>query len=221
MVTISFVYSTRRRRSTSMRILGKNHIEARIPEHTSIEHISQLISANTKFLEKSLTAQESNKLPQYIKAGQDIYIFGKLYLLDVQTGATTTLHIDHENKAIIVTTKSESILRKRFYSLLSPTLKEFVVREVPIVSATMKTPPFGNIQVKMVRSLWGSCSSNGNLSFNKRLIHYPEEVIRYVVVHEVAHLLQRNHSEAFWNLVASYMPQYKRARQVLKENKFG
>lgn len=220
-ITISFVYSSLRRLSTSMRILGKNHIEARVPERTSIGHISDLISGNIRFLQKALRASETQKLPPIIKAGQDIYIFGKQYLLDIQTAPTTHIYVDHENKAIIIRRKTESIMRKQLYVLLSPLLKEVLVKEVPVVAAALHTPPYNAIKVKMVRSLWGSCSSNGNLSFNKRLIHYPLEVIRYVVVHEVAHLSVRNHSKTFWDLVAEYMPNYKEARKILKENKYG
>lgn len=69
------------------------------------------------------------------------------------------------------------------------------------------------------KTRWGSCSAKGNLNFNWRLAMAPIEVIDYVVVHELCHLEQMNHSKAFWNLVNQMIPEYKKRRKWLRENK--
>jgi len=68
--------------------------------------------------------------------------------------------------------------------------------------------PLRRINLRDTRSRWGSCSSDGNLMFSWRLIMAPPAVLEYVVVHEVAHLLEMNHSPAFWKVVARLMPEY-------------
>jgi len=68
------------------------------------------------------------------------------------------------------------------------------------------------------KTRWGSCSSDKNLNFNWRLIMAPIEIIDYVVVHELCHLKNMNHSAAFWRLVAEAVPDYKERRKWLKEN---
>jgi predicted metal-dependent hydrolase len=68
------------------------------------------------------------------------------------------------------------------------------------------------------KTRWGSCSANGNLSFNWRLIVAPAEVIDYVIVHELAHLRHHNHSQNFWNLVASILPNYRELRKWLRDH---
>ena len=70
------------------------------------------------------------------------------------------------------------------------------------------------------KTRWGSCSASGNLSFNWRLIVAPPEVIDYVIVHELAHLKHHNHSQDFWNLVASVLPDYRRLRKWLRDHQF-
>ena len=65
---------------------------------------------------------------------------------------------------------------------------------------------------------WGSCSSRGNLNFNWRLLLMPERVMDYVIVHELAHRREMNHSAAFWQIVETYLPDYRERRQWLKEN---
>src|SRR5690606_9679964 len=63
---------------------------------------------------------------------------------------------------------------------------------------------------------WGSCSSDGNIMLNWRLIHFPPEAIDYVIAHEVAHLRELNHSPRFWQEVGKLMPDFEKARNVLK-----
>lgn len=77
---------------------------------------------------------------------------------------------------------------------------------------------YGRIAIREQKTRWGSCSSKGNLNFNWRLILAPEEVLDYVVVHELAHRREMNHSRAFYAVVESVLPDYRRARKWLKEN---
>lgn len=64
---------------------------------------------------------------------------------------------------------------------------------------------------------WGSCSASGTLSFNWRLIHFSREVIDYVIIHELAHTFEMNHSAKFWQLVRRYCPEYARHKLVLSK----
>ena len=80
-----------------------------------------------------------------------------------------------------------------------------------------------NLQVNQVRikeqkTLWGSCSSRNNINLNFLLIMAPLKVIDYVIIHELAHTIHKNHSVNFWNAVEEIMPNYKEAKRWLKEN---
>ncbi|WP_417687269.1 M48 family metallopeptidase [Roseibium sp.] len=77
---------------------------------------------------------------------------------------------------------------------------------------------FSAITIRDTRSRWGSCASNGNLSFSWRLILAPPEILDYVAAHEVAHLREMNHSARFWKLCRQLAPHTPEARQWLKEN---
>ena len=76
---------------------------------------------------------------------------------------------------------------------------------------------YSRITIREQKTRWGSCSSAGGLNFNWKLVLMPEEVLDYVVVHELAHRKEMNHSAAFWNEVAKIMPDYKLYRKWLKE----
>ncbi len=77
---------------------------------------------------------------------------------------------------------------------------------------------FGKISIKNQISRWGSCSSKGNLNFNCLLMLMPSEVVDYVVVHELCHRKEMNHSARFWDEVAKVIPDYKVQRKWLKDN---
>jgi predicted metal-dependent hydrolase len=75
-----------------------------------------------------------------------------------------------------------------------------------------------SINFKYNHSNWGSCSSSGNLNFSSRLLFAPEDVQDYVIIHELAHLIELNHSDRFWKLVADAMPNYAEKEKWLKKN---
>lgn len=77
---------------------------------------------------------------------------------------------------------------------------------------------YGRITIRNQRSRWGSCSGKGNLNFNCLLMLFPEEVIDYVVVHELCHRKHMNHSADFYAEVERVFPEYRRCQKWLKEN---
>lgn len=78
---------------------------------------------------------------------------------------------------------------------------------------------FNRINIKNQKTRWGSCSRKGNLNFNYKIIHLPKNLVDYIIVHELCHLKEFNHSQKFWNLVAKGVPEYLAIKQELNKNK--
>lgn len=78
--------------------------------------------------------------------------------------------------------------------------------------------PFGRITIRDTRSRWGSCTQNGDLMYSWRLILAPPDVLDYVAAHEVAHLVEMNHSRAYWDVVDGICPEYRASRVWLQKN---
>lgn len=93
--------------------------------------------------------------------------------------------------------------------------KKICETHAPPLDVTLK-----HIRISDPKTRWGSCSSNGTLSFSWRLALAPRDVSFYVAVHELCHLKEMNHSGAFWKWVESLCPDYKRSRQWLKQEGF-
>ena len=77
---------------------------------------------------------------------------------------------------------------------------------------------YNKVKIKDLKSSWGTCGENGNLSFSWRLILAPKHVMEYIVVHELCHLVELNHSKKFWRLVTDLFPQKKLSQDWLKTN---
>jgi predicted metal-dependent hydrolase len=77
---------------------------------------------------------------------------------------------------------------------------------------------YGNVRIKNQKTRWGSCSKHGNLNFNLLLSALPINIIDYIIIHELFHLIEFNHSNLFWKLVQDALPTYKQCRAWLKDN---
>lgn len=84
--------------------------------------------------------------------------------------------------------------------------------------ANLMNVTYGKITIRNQKTRWGSCSSSGNLNFNCKLMLTPPEVIDYVIVHELCHRLQMNHSKKFWHEVEKVLPDYKIQKNWLKSH---
>lgn len=106
--------------------------------------------------------------------------------------------------------------RKELTEKARQVIPERVAYYAPIVGVT-----YGRITIRNQRTRWGSCSAKGNLNFNLALMKAPPQVLDYVVVHELCHRLEMNHSVRFWEKVESVFPEYKACRKWLKNNGAG
>lgn len=93
-----------------------------------------------------------------------------------------------------------------------------ITRRVHELNAMFFKRKIGKVSLKYNHSNWGSCSSRGNINLSTCLLFAPASVIDYVIIHELAHLLEMNHSSRFWEHVSSAMPDYREQERWLKEN---
>lgn len=120
-----------------------------------------------------------------------------------------------ETKERFEAESTEKLTREKVIALAEEALK--VIPERVEYFAKVIGVTYGKITIRNQKTRWGSCSSKGNLNFNCLLMLAPSEVLDYVVVHELCHRKQMNHSKAFWLEVEKVLPDYKEVRKWLKE----
>lgn len=146
----------------------------------------------------------------------EIQLFGQTYSLQIEKTVSPVPKGFIENDSLILQVpekmSGQMALANFYYSKLRP-----IVTELTQYYASKLDVPVPKIQIKKVRSYWGECySRRGLIIYNIELARVRRELIEYVVVHECCHLVEANHSSAFWKLVFRYCPNYPLYRKELK-----
>lgn len=163
--------------------------------------------------QKAKTAGAGVELPSESLDGFHFYLLGRKHTLRLTDGqrvvydeGTDTVYLPAENaEARLVKWLKENAKR--------------IFTQVTKQQAARMGVNFKSVTVTSARGRWGSCSYDNALHYSFRLIFAPKEVIEYVVVHELAHTKHKDHSKAFWEEVANYVPDWKVKRGWLKEHR--
>ncbi len=196
-----------------LRISQNSGVELVVPKRASEKAAMRFLYNHQEWLFNKLS-QVRPALKNELKDGAKINISGREYII-CHTGnlrGITTL-----NDNILSVSGEQKFINKKVKDFLKSEAK----REISKIAAEHHKNmgvKYQNITLRDTTSRWGSCSQNGNLSFSWRLIFAPYEVLRYVVIHELAHLREMNHSKNFWDIVAKFDANYKQHRKWLKAN---
>lgn len=165
--------------------------------------------------------------PDSYQQGAMIPYQGGKYKLQIKTTRKNQIHITFEqsfiayvpdslHKTLTHTELSEQV-RKTLVVWMGQAAAKQAVKTMDHFAALYQLSP-RSMTIKTQKSRWGSCGIHDDINLNWLLILAPAEVFEYVVIHELCHIAQRNHSAAFWTLVARYCPDYKQRRLWLKQN---
>ncbi|MDH5682000.1 MAG: M48 family metallopeptidase, partial [Spirochaetota bacterium] len=113
--------------------------------------------------------------------------------------------------------RAQDLIREKLKKWYIQRAREIISERVKHYSQQLKVS-FNRISIKNQKTRWGSCSSLKNLNFNWRLVMAPPVILDYIVVHELAHLKELNHSPSFWKMVEECCPDYPQQEKWLKEN---
>jgi predicted metal-dependent hydrolase len=206
-----------RRRTIALEIAFDGRLIVRSPASTPAELINRFIAEKSAWIKtKQEEAREKHlhAVPKQFIPGETHLFLGSAYRLTIVEGAETPLILDgefllsgahtHHPQQVFVNWYKKAAHKKlgerlEFYSVLSGLA-------------------YCSYRITDARKRWGSCGSDGKLTFAWRLIMAPTHVIDYVVVHELAHIAEHNHSRRFWSRVESICPEYRHSRRWLKEN---
>lgn len=184
----------------------------------SIEKIEKLIISKSAWINKTKSKLKNKKGRMNDLDNINLYYLGESFPLEFTTKqCKPILEYDATKgfKMYAPTKDSETItlLTNKFYLKQSSL---YITPEVEKHSNIMGLYPRG-IKYRKTKRQWGSCSGTNALSFNTMLMKLSPEVIRYVIIHELAHITHKNHQSQFWELVEKYCPNHKKLRQELKE----
>lgn len=186
---------------------------------TSMRSIEAFVEQKAGWILKHLETQTQKAKERELKTGSKLYYLGQAYEVEILYHASLEkIHLRFDNERFIFEVPKEPS-QDELLSLLDAFYKQEAKKQIePIVakwSTIMQLLPT-HVGYRKAKTRWGSCSGRDRLSFNYYLMKLPLAVIEYVVVHELAHIRHKNHSEAFWGLVEQYMEDYQERKKTLR-----
>jgi len=214
-----------RRRTTSIILDKKGKVTVRAPLRLKESIIKKFVNEKSPWIRKKQREQRQNPPQQrkmFINGEQFLYLGQHYRLKVIATKRTKTTSLNLKNGQFILKlpakiTKKEKIqearkLFKNWYGTVGqPRIKTKVAKYSQKLHAEANI-----IRIKDVKSIWGSCSPQKNLTFSYKLIMTPKKIIDHIVIHEVCHLKVGGHGKKFWKLVESLDPNYKSHKKWLK-----
>lgn len=195
---------------------GKVIVKA--PARVKDKDIERAVEEKKKWIYEKL---ENMNVDRY-KQGSNVFLLGKAYPLKIKfiKPNTSNIYIENGNMIVEIPKKYKKEYEKIIEELLDDVYMKVAEKEVDmamqIVTRIVGIKP-NKYRIKKLKTAWGTCTSNKNITINSSLMKYDRTVIQYVVLHEICHLKYMNHSKEFWNMVERYMKNYKEIRRRLKE----
>lgn len=206
-----------RRRTLVLTIDEDGVLTVRSPHFVSDVDIRRIVDGKKSWiLEKQrlhALKQSESKSAVYVDGGEFLF-FGKRFTLRVIQNADKVFEFKN---GFYLDSRFLSGAREIFVNWYKKELLKFLYYRVEFFSRKLNVS-YKKISVSNSTKCWGSCSKKGYLNFSWRLAMAPLNIIEYVVVHEVSHLVEANHSKKFWNLVASYIFDHEFKRKWLNKN---
>ena len=213
--------SRKRRKTISLQIGDKSELVITAPHFTPISEINRFVQEKQNWISKAIQKHQEEaikaKAKEYI-TGEYFYYLGESYPLEIFFEPFENAGVVLWDNRVFLNAQGNKDTRKQYFVLwYKKKAHKYIGERVDFFSRMLKLQP-GSLSITSAKSRWGSCSEVNNLAFSFRLIMAPPAVIDYVVVHELMHIKEKNHSAGFWRLVESAIPQYKLHRRWLKDN---
>ena len=197
-------------------------VEVRAPFKIEQKEIDSFVLQKMGWIKKKLSLQKSIKklIRKKFKNEENFQFLGKDLKLKITISENKKSYIDDKFIYLVLNDNKENFkekIKEKLETLFRETAKDIFKNKTLNEAKKIKVTP-KKIIVRSYKRRWGSCSHKKDISYNWKLIMAPEKIIRYVVIHELCHLVHFNHSRDFWKSVEKIIPDYKSSKEWLKLN---
>ena len=217
------VLRTRRKKTVAIKIVD-GRVKVMAPKRLSQKKIDEFIFRKASWINEKLRIQSEfvpAKVREYI-SGESFAYLGKNYQLTLTQNGSDEIKLSQGQFVLGIDKdfsdeQRTSFVKQQLVSWYQSHAEQRLNEKIEHYAAIVGVEP-RSVIVKAYKARWGSCSIYGDISFNWKIIIAPHQVVDYVVVHELCHMHQHNHSRKFWQCVEAVMPDYRECRQWLKDN---
>ena len=202
-----------KRRTLSISINDNAELIVRAPHKLSINKIHDFINEKEKWISNQKKRVINRISDSSLDKDMALYL-GSLYPIKISQSHSKKLTFNGEE--FLVNTGDPELIHSSIKKWYKNKFKEVAIPRLTYF-ANKYNLSVNQIRIKEQKTMWGSCSSRNNINLNYLLIMAPMNVIDYVIIHELAHTIYKNHSSNFWRTVESMMPSFKEAKTWLKD----
>lgn len=204
-----------KRKTVSIQIKDDGKLIVRAPLRLSKKNILSIVKKHQNWINtKQQEVIQRKKTLKKFSEGEEFLYLGKYYPLKIVNDNENLLTFDNNFYLSYYCLSNAKEVFSHWYKQNA----EKIIKYRTEYYADINNLKYTKIKISNAKTRWGSCSYNGNISINWRLIMAPVEVLDYVIVHELVHLKIDNHSKDFWQNVEKIYPDYKKAKKWLKDN---
>ena len=221
------------KRNIVIKVHPDQRVVATVPHDATEESIQEAMLKRARWIWQNIeefAKQKDYVLPKRYVSGETQFYLGRRYVLKVLIDAKQTSNVKLTRGKLNVTLKRElsqsnasdvensrvmkvkPLLNKWYQHKAKLIFRERLTQMLPKATWVTDTPAF---RIMAMKKQWGSCSTKGNLMLNPHLIKAPKECIDYVILHELCHIAEHNHSDKFWRLLTQVMPNWKEVKSKL------
>jgi predicted metal-dependent hydrolase len=205
-------------------VIDAEGVEVVVPRRMALRHVEPFVNEKRPWIERTLRRYQDAVIDGDVRIdlrdGGEAPYLGEQLDLDVRVEfGRTRPHVRRRGDVLTVkvATRGREAIREALERWYRREARHEVEHRLDDAVARAGTS-YSRLTIRQQRTRWASCSSNGSMSFNWRLLLAPPEILDYVVEHEVAHLEVLDHSPRFWRLVRSRVPDYKQHERWLRRN---
>ncbi len=206
-----------RRKTLALIVHRDGSLEVRAPLRLSQAAIQTFVERKTAWIARQRARLAESQTPPLrigYTNGSRLWFLGQMLTLEF-CSESRAIHADGQR--LIVPARLQSRIESAIETWFRAEARRVITQRAEHY-ARANGLRFGGIRINNARTRWGSCGAANRLNFPFRLVMAPPEVIDYVVVHELVHTVERNHSRSFWTRVEAVLPDYRRLRRWLKLN---
>ena len=204
------------RKNVKITISTKGELFVFAPKRLSIEKLKEIVEQKQEWIQRKIAYIKSElEKNKYIITNQDFLLYGKGYKIEYYNNKKITVEDD---KILFPIDKKDNLIEslKKWYKklanqILIPRLNQL---------ATKLNLKYSMAKIVDVKAKWGSCDSKQNIKLNYKLIMLPYQLIDFVLIHELIHLIELNHSKQYFLLLSKALPDWKQRRAQIKKYAF-
>jgi predicted metal-dependent hydrolase len=220
-IKYSLKRSRKRKKTISLQIGNNSEVTIYAPYYTPVKEINRFVEEKESWIDKAIRRQAALQVSPQEKSyvtGENFYYLGQLYPLEAYFEPLENAGVIFWNRRFFLNCPANAEMKKHYFiSWYRKKALQYLTERVDFFGSMLNLKS-GGVRISAASKRWGSCSEDNHLSFSFRLMMAPPEVVDYVVVHELMHIREKNHSSKFWDLVVEVVPDYKAHRRWLREH---